>query len=261
MMAKRYEIDRSLLRSLLVLATVIEARDACSGGHVWRTSRYARALALAAGFSAGDVFLAQLGGLVHDVGKVGLPDAILLKQGRVTEEDLQVIRLHPEIGSDIVANHPLAPLVERPIAEHHLRADGEGYPSRLKGREPWIISRVVSIADAFDAMTSFHPRRREDAVDYALTTLEEERGRQFDAELADTFVDLVRLGAVDHVLDHAAAGGLQLACEECGPIISPPEGTGDGEDVACPSSGEAFVLNFAPDTFDWEWMGRSSIPA
>ncbi len=259
-MAEKIEIDRHLLLSLLVLAKVIEAHDRHSGGHVWRTSRYAGALARAAGFEAGDVFLAELGALVHDVGKVGVSDSILLKQGKITEAEFEVIRRHPEIGHAIIANHPLAPLVDRPVTEHHLRADGNGYPDRLKGTRPWIISRLVSIADAFDAMTSYHPYRRDDAVDYALLTLREERGGQFDADLADTFVDLVRQGAVDHVLDHAAEGFLNLDCPECGPMISQPAGAGEDELVVCPSFEDEFVLAFEPGAFDWEWSGEAVLP-
>ncbi len=257
-MTKRIELNRPLLQSLLVLTKVIEANDPYSGGHVWRTSRYARALALAAGFEEGDIFLAQLGALVHDVGKVGIPDAILLKDGKVTMEEHRIIQRHPEIGRDIVSNHPLAPIVDRPIAEHHLRVDGEGYPRHMQGTKPWIISRVVSIADAFDAMTSYHPFRRDHAVDHALLALKEERGRQFDAVLADTFADLVRKGEVDHVLDHADDGSLQEACAACGPIIGLPAGAAEGQDVECPSSENAFILSFAPDTFDLEWMERSA---
>lgn len=256
-MAKRFEINRPLLRSLLVVAKAIEAHDSFSGGHAWRTSRYARALALAMGFEEGDVFLAQLGALLHDVGRVGIPDAVLLKQGRITKEELRVIRRHPEIGRDIIANHPLAPLVERPIVEHHLRADGYGYPARLKRNKPWIISQVVSVADAFDAMTSFHPARKYDTIENALMELEENRGRQFDAALADTFVGLVLDGQVDHVLYHAADGSLQVGCPQCGPILERPT-VADGKDVECPSSNGDFVLNFAPHAFDLEWTGRSA---
>ena len=258
---QRIAINRDLLRSLLMLASVIEAHDPFSGGHVWRTSRYARALALAAGFEPGDVFLVQLGGLLHDVGKVGIPDSILLKEGKVSEEEMRVIQRHPEIGHHIVANHPLAALVERPIAEHHLRADGLGYPKRLLGTQPWIISRVVSVADAFDAMTSFHPRRRDDAVDLALGCIEEEQDRQFDGALARSFVDLARKGGVDHTLDHADGGALQVGCARCGPILSPPEGALEGRDVWCPSSEGSFVLNFAPGTFDLEWAARPAYQA
>ena len=157
---------------------------------------------------------------------------------------------------DIIANHPLAPLVERPIAEHHLRVDGQGYPGRLQGTSPWVITRVVSIADAFDAMRSFHPFRREAAVQHALETLEEERGRQFDDALARTFVELVRTGGVGHPLKHAASGLLETACPECNPIFTLPSQATAGKDVECPSSEGAFVLRFAPDSFDLRWTGH-----
>jgi len=259
-MSKRIEVGRSTLLSLLVMAKVIEAHDPYSGGHVWRTSRYAGAMARAAGFEAGDVFLAELGALMHDVGKVGISDSILLKEGKITEDEFEVIRRHPEIGHDIIANHPLAPLVDRPITEHHLRADGDGYPDRLRGTRPWIISRLVSVVDAFDAMTSYHPCRRDDAVDYALLALKEERGGQFDADLADTFIELVHQGTVDHVLDHAAEGFLNLDCPECGPMISQPAGAGADELVVCQSFEDEFVLAFEPGAFDWEWSGGAALP-
>lgn len=256
-----FEIDRPLLRSLLVLATVIEARDPFTGGHVWRTSRYARLIAEAAGLDGGDVFLAQLGGLVHDLGKIGIPDSILSKEGRVTVEEYRVITLHPEIGRSVVANHPLAPLVERPVWQHHLRMDGTGYPNGPDGVEPWIVSRVVSVADAFDAMTSFRPYRGANPVERAVAVLQEERGRQFDASLADAMLSVVRRGAHLHVLGHAGDGRLMVECPDCGPIVAPPAKAADGDLIECPSCTGEFVLHIAGDTFELEWMGtRTGVP-
>ncbi len=253
---QRVQIDQGSLRSLLVLASVIEARDAFTGGHVWRTSRYAARLADAAGLDEGAVFMAQLGGLVHDLGKIGIPDAILNKRGKVTPNEYEVIRRHPEIGHDIVVNHPLAPLVAASVAQHHLRADGGGYPDRFLDAEPAVVSRAVTIADAFDAMTSFRPYRYENPVERALRALEAERGGQFDAAMTDVFVRLVRKGDLDHVLGHAGEGRLMLTCRECGPIIAPPRSADDGSEIVCPACTAEYVLHFSRDTFELEWTGR-----
>lgn len=257
---KEIEIDRPLLQSLLVLAMVIEARDPYTGGHVWRTSRYATALAEAAGLQGDDLFLAQVGGLIHDLGKVGIPDAILNKRGRITEAEFCVVRRHPEIGWDIIANHPLGPLVELPVLQHHLRMDGRGYPGRLQDREPRFISRIVSIADSFDAMTSSRPYRDESMLQRATMEIESGRGNQFDAGLADAFLRLIRGGALAHILGHASEGRLMLHCPRCGPIIAPPARATDGDTIACPSCRGEFRLHFSGDAFELEWKGSEAGP-
>ena len=251
----RVVVDLPLLKSLLVLASVIEARDRFTGGHVWRTSRYARALAESLGMGAGDVFLAQLGGLVHDLGKVGIPDGILNKREPITDAEWAVLRLHPEIGEEILANHPLAPLVVTPVAEHHLRVDGTGYPARLADRAPAAIARIVAIADVFDAVTAFRPYHGGSRLDSGLAELAAARGTQLDASFVDAFVALGRAGALDHVLGHAGEGRLMLACHECGPIVAPPAGARDGEPVVCPACSGEFTLHVAGDTYELEWRG------
>ncbi|MFI5165234.1 MAG: HD domain-containing phosphohydrolase [Thermoanaerobaculales bacterium] len=251
----RLVVDRPLLRSLLVLVSVIEARDRFTGGHVWRTSRYARLLAAKLGLSSGDVFLAQLGGIVHDVGKVGIPDAILNKRGAVSAEERAILQLHPEIGEEILANHPLAALVETPVLEHHLRLDGTGYPARLADRAPSLISRIVAIADTFDAITAFRPYRGGNVLDHAMAELTDARGTQLDAASVDAFLALAGAGELDHVLGHAGEGRPMLACRDCGPIIAPPQGTREGDTVICPSCTGEFVLHVVGDTFDLEWRG------
>jgi HD domain len=254
----RVTIDPPLLRSLLVLASVIEARDPFTGGHVWRTSRYARTLAQRLGMERGDVFLAQLGGLVHDLGKIGVPDALLAKRGPFTAAEMGVMRLHPEIGEALVVNHPLAALVQPAVLEHHLRPDGTGYPVRLAARGPSDVARVVAIADAFDAVTSFRPYREGDRVERAVEVLEAGRGTQFDAAFADAFVALARSGSLDHVLGHASEGMLMLTCPECGPIIAPPRAAREGDEIDCPACTGRLVLHFAGESFEVEWKGIKS---
>jgi hypothetical protein len=254
----RIVVDRPLLKSLLVLASVIEARDRFTGGHVWRTSRYARLLAEKLGMDAGDVFLAQLGGMVHDLGKVGIPDGILNKREPITDAEWAVLRLHPEIGEEILANHPLAALVQTPVAEHHLRIDGSGYPARLADRRPSVVSRVVTIADVFDAVTAFRPYRGGSVLDHGLAALREARGTQLDAAFVDAFVALGATGALDHVLGHAGDGRLMLSCRDCGPIVAAPAGARDGDAIVCPSCTGEFLLHVAGDSFDLEWRSAGT---
>lgn len=257
---KTIEVDKALLKSLLVMASVVEARDPFTAGHVWRTSRYCRILAEEAGLSNGDIFLAELGGLVHDLGKIGIPDAVLNKKGRLTPQEYEQIKTHPEVGRRVIANHPLAPLVESAIAFHHVRYDRKGYPPITDEVDISSIPHIVSIADAFDAITSSRPYRGRAGVDRAIEALEEERGKQFHPSFAVAFLKLVRGGALDHYIGHSSENGLMLLCPDCGPILTPPAGASDGDTVDCPSCRGEFSLHINSGAFDLEWTGTRPDP-
>lgn len=117
-----------LLASLLTMAWFVEARDPYTGGHLWRVSRYAYLLARSARLSDGEAARIGLGGFLHDLGKVGVPDAILRKPTGLTDEEYTVIKTHPHMGSRMLAGHPLAQLVNDAVLLHHERPDGAGYP-------------------------------------------------------------------------------------------------------------------------------------
>lgn len=248
-------IDHRMLQSLLFLAAVIEARDPWTAGHIWRTSRYARLLAEKIGLEQGDVFLTQTGALVHDLGKIGIPDVILNKRGRFSETEIEVMRHHPEIGHRVVANHPLAPLVEDAILEHHLRIDGGGYPAELDDRSPSMISRLVSVVDTFDAVTSARPYGGAKPVVRAVQVLREEAGRQLDGQFSNVMATMAEAGELDHILHHCGENRLLLHCPDCGPIIAPPEDAADGDGVDCPSCASEFVLHFSRSSYELEWKG------
>jgi putative nucleotidyltransferase with HDIG domain len=248
-------IDKSLLKSLLVLASVIEARDAFTGGHIWRTSRYARTLAAKLGLTPGDVFVAELGGLIHDIGKIAIPDSILNKRDRLTQEEYQLVKTHPDVGMQIVSNHPLSPLVEYAIAQHHVRMDGKGYPERYADKKPALVARIISISDAFDAITSMRPYRGKIDLERAIGILESEKSTQFDAGFTDVFLALARSGALDHILGHCSDDGWMLQCPECGPVIEGPRSAADGDRIDCPSCLGEFALHASHDTFELEWTG------
>ncbi|KAF0111396.1 MAG: metal dependent phosphohydrolase [Rhodospirillaceae bacterium] len=245
------DIDKSLLKSLLGLASVVELRDPYTGGHLWRVGQFSKLLAERVGMDAKGIFLAAIGGFLHDLGKIGVPDAILRKPDRLTEQEFAVIRSHPTMGAELLHDHPLAPLVLDAVLHHHERPDGTGYPDGLDGERTTLVAHIVAIADAFDAMTSTRSYRRGMPAEKALTILLEEKGRQFNAVLVDEFVSLHRLdGRLEHVVGHSDHGQPLVDCPNCGPIIVVPRTRGDGDDVFCRNCGGLARLHRKEDGFE-----------
>lgn len=255
---KKIEIHNDLLKSMIALASVIEARDPYTGGHIWRVSRYSVLLGEGYGLDKNYLFVLELGALVHDLGKVGVADGILNKQGPLTEEEFQVIRQHPVVGGEISQNHPLYPLVRYSILEHHERVDGTGYPGRLDGDNITLWGKITAIADAFDALTSPRPYRPALPVDRVLSILAEGKGKQFDGHLVDLFLSLAASDAFTHILGHAGENRQLLSCPLCGPLIVPRLDTQDGEILQCPSCTGRFRVHKAADTYQLEFTGSKS---
>lgn len=224
-----------LLTSLLVMAWMVEARDPYTGGHLWRVSRFSRLLAADAGLAEADVARIALGGFLHDLGKIGIPDAILGKKERLSEDEYATIKTHPEVGWRMLAGHPLARLAEAAVRAHHETPDGTGYPRGLAGAAVPVDARIVGICDAFDAMTSTRPYRRGMPIDRALAIVEEALGRQFDAELGRRFVALGRAGRLDHIVGHSDEGIPLHECVMCGPTLVLRRERKAGDRVCCPS--------------------------
>lgn len=236
-----------LLASLFVMAWFVEARDPYTGGHLWRVSRYARLLATAAGLSAAEVARIGMGGFLHDLGKIGVPDAILRKPDRLTGNEYTVIRTHPEMGARMLAGHPLADMVRESILSHHERPDGNGYPHRLARDAIPLEARIVAICDAFDAMTSTRPYRRGMDRDQALAIIADNLGAQFEGELGEQFIGLGRAGHLNHVLGHSDEGVPLQACPVCGPTLVVRRGQQPGEHIYCRNCGSEFVLEPGDD--------------
>lgn len=243
------DLDKKLLTSLMIMGSVVEARDAYTGGHLWRVGQFSRLLAEKAGLDRQEVFLAGLGGFMHDLGKVGIPDAILNKAGALTDDEYRIIKTHPMIGGTVLAEHPLSNLVDKAVIAHHERPDGNGYPARMAGGEIPVVARIVGIADAFDAMTSSRPYRRGMPIEKAMAILAAERGTQFDAALTDAFLAIAGSGRVHHIVGHSFDGAKMAECPMCGPII-PTHGFHDGHQHGCRSCGGLLRLHRHGD--DWE---------
>jgi putative nucleotidyltransferase with HDIG domain len=251
----RIPIDKQLLKSLTLIGSLIEARDAYTGGHVWRVSQYARKLAEAYGLPSDRIFLASLGGFLHDIGKIVTPDQILHKRGKLTAAEFEVIKTHPGVGALYVQEHPLANLVLPAVHQHHERLDGRGYPNGQQGEEISTYSRIVGIADVFDAITSTRPYHRGMPTAAAVEVLRSNRGTQFDPALSDVFIRLAQENTFDSIVGHSDWGIPLAHCPNCGPVISIERDTPDGESGACRVCGIKHRIHRLGNGFEIESLG------
>ena len=252
----KVQIEKTLLKSLMLMTSFIEARDAYTGGHLWRVSQYSQKLAEAAGLSSEMVFLASLGGFLHDIGKISIPDGILSKRGKLTETEYEVVKTHPGIGAVLIQEHPLGNLALEAVHEHHEWVNGIGYPNRLHGEQISIYARIVSIADAFDAITSTRPYRRESPPQMAMEALRREQSLQFDSKLLDVFIELIQKDALNEIIGSSELGVPLVHCANCGPVITVPPNTQDGDIAICRICGTRHRLHRRGDAFEVEPTGE-----
>ena len=251
----------NLLKSLFVMAWMVEARDPYTGGHLWRVSQFSRLLAADAGLAEADVARITLGGFLHDLGKVGVPDAILNKPGTLTDAEYEVIKTHPEVGIRVLAGHPLVALAQPAILHHHETPDGRGYPHRLTGDEITMDARVVGICDAFDAMTSTRPYRRGMPIERALTIIEERIGSQFDPSLGSHFLSLGHAGRLNQIVGHSDHGIPLQECPICGPTIVARRHQQSGDHLYCRSCGGEVRVELEDETINTYSTGKQGAPA
>ena len=177
------------------LAVGVESRDPTTGDHCERVGDLATSLGQRMGLSYEECHALNQGGFLHDIGKIGVPDSVLLKRGPLTEMEQSIMRRHPEIGQSIVK--PLRSLksVLSIVRHHHERWDGKGYPDRLRGDDSPLIARVFQIADAFDALTNRRPYREPLGSWEALRVLEDEAGEgKWDPDVANEFLEMIANG-------------------------------------------------------------------
>ncbi|HYH60057.1 MAG TPA: diguanylate cyclase [Thermoleophilaceae bacterium] len=177
-------MHRSYLSTITSLARTIEAKDPYTGDHTERVAELALLLAEELGFVEPDLRAIRVGALVHDIGKIGVPDSVLLKPGVLNQDELLEIKRHPEISSYILAELELPPIVKQMVRSHHERWDGAGYPDQLEGDEIPLAARILSVADALDAMTSDRPYRKAMPLPAALDEICEQAGAQFCPQVA-----------------------------------------------------------------------------
>jgi len=182
---------RNGLSAVYSLVSVVEARDPYVYGHSRRVNTYAVALAEAIGLSPDEVSKVSTAALLHDIGKIGIPDKVLNKKGGLNEEDWRAVKAHPRLGANIISNIPnLVPCVSI-ILHHHERWDGGGYPEGLKGEEIPIEARILAIADSFEAMSSARPYRPALSLEQVVKELRQVAGHQFDPQLVKVFIGII----------------------------------------------------------------------
>jgi putative nucleotidyltransferase with HDIG domain len=183
-------IYENLFSTLYAFVETIEARDPHTKQHSIRVTQYAVSIAKAIGCSQEEIDVLNVSGNLHDIGKIGIPDNILLKPGKLTDEEYEIIKRHSSIGSNIIGHFTMWKTEEKIIKHHHERWDGKGYPDGLQGEEIPFLSRVLSVADVYDALTSDRSYRKRMPDDMALGMIRENTGSQFDPKIVDVFLNL-----------------------------------------------------------------------
>jgi diguanylate cyclase (GGDEF)-like protein len=193
------------LSTVYALASAVDAKDHYTYGHSQKVRVYAVTLAETIGLPAEAVSRIGTAAVLHDIGKIGIPDKILNKEGGLDGEEWEAVKTHPRIGANIAGNVPSLAPCRNGILYHHERWDGTGYPEGLKGDSIPIDARILAIADAFAAMTSTRAYRRAMLDEEAIKEIEKEKNRQFDAQLVEVFVKIVKTampGKKDSVAEH-----------------------------------------------------------
>jgi len=184
------ELHDTRLEIIHRLGRAAEYRDNETGLHIIRMSRYSKTLGQLAGMGEGEAELLLHASPMHDIGKIGIPDRILLKPGKLDADEWEIMKTHARIGADLLDGHP-APLLRmaRDIAlTHHEKWDGSGYPQGLAGEAIPLVGRIVAVADVFDALTSARPYKPAWPLERATAYLAEQRGRHFDPRLVELFL-------------------------------------------------------------------------
>ena len=189
-------IYENLFSTLYAFVDIIEARDPYTRQHSARVSGYAVTMARTIGCSQEEIEKLNVSGNLHDIGKIGIPDSILLKKDELSYAEYEVIKKHPVIGDNIISRLGMWTDEQRIIRHHHERFDGKGYPDGLKGEDIPFLSRILSVADTYDALTSDRSYRRRMSDDVAIRVIEENQGSQFEAEIAKVLIDLYRQGKI-----------------------------------------------------------------
>jgi len=187
------ELNESRLQIIRRLGRAAEYKDNETGMHVLRMSYYSRAVAVAIGLPEEETETLLNAAPMHDIGKIGIPDSILLKPGKLDESEWKTMRRHPQIGAGIIGRHssPLLEMARIVALTHHEKWDGSGYPRGLRGGDIPLVGRIVAVADVFDALTTERPYKKAWPVKDALDMIRRERERHFDPALVDAFLGIL----------------------------------------------------------------------
>ena len=185
--ARAQELRRSYMATVRALSNAVEARDAYTGKHAERVTRFAIVLGRQLGLPEPDAPEVEFGFLLHDVGKLAVPDSILFKPGPLTTEERAMMSRHTIVGAEIMRDIEFLAEASKVVRSHHERWDGNGYPDRLAGEQIPLNARVFAVADVFDALTTNRPYRVALSFEQARSMIEEESGSHFDPQVVDAF--------------------------------------------------------------------------
>ncbi len=191
--AQLYEdLQKNYYDTIKSLVLTIEAKDPYTRGHSQRVTEYVLMIAKALGLPPASLERLESASILHDIGKIGISEYLLLKKGKLTSEEMENIRKHPIIGESIIEPIGFLSDIRPMIRHHHERFDGKGYPDHLEGKNASLEARILSVADAYDAMTSNRPYRKGLSRDEAIRELVRNKGSQFDGEIVDVFIDILK---------------------------------------------------------------------
>src|SRR5262245_31210076 len=232
------------LATIEALALAIDAKDQTAQSHIRRVQVYAAGLARALGMSDNEIQGVKTAALLHDIGKLAVPEHILSKPGPLTQEEFQKIRIHPQVGAEIISGvpfpYPVAPL----ILSHHERWDGKGYPAGLKGEEIPLGARILSVVDYFDALMSERPYHKAMSLDAAVGLLRQEAGKALDPRVVQMFIDMYSTLAAEaeasqepsrkltRVPTHAPTAAPAVGLVDAAPPVAPGVRTNVFQDIA-----------------------------
>ncbi len=185
------KLEKAYLESIQTLRYTVEARDEYTRGHSDRVSEYSVIIGKKMELSDKDIKTLKIGGLFHDIGKIGVPDSILLKESKLTDDEYSQIKNHPSIGAHILSTATIFQDIIPIVKHHHEKFDGTGYPGKLVGEEIPFLARITAVADSFDAMTSKRTYRDSLPMDIVRNEIERCKGTQFDPKIADVFLSIL----------------------------------------------------------------------
>ena len=187
------KLRKTFVDSIETLVSTIEARDENTKGHSKRVSELASVLGMYLQIGIKEVEKLRYAGILHDVGKIGIRDAVLNKQGPLSDEEYKIMKTHPQLGDAILQNiSSLEPCIREAAKHHHERFDGRGYPDQLKGEEIPLFARILAVVDTYDAMTCDRVYRKGLPKEVALEEIEKGRGTQFDPYIAGEFIEMMK---------------------------------------------------------------------
>lgn len=196
---KNEQIQNMTVQTITAIAKALDAKDSYSEGHSRRVAVYSAQIAEKLGMSEEDVQNLRTVALLHDIGKIGVPDSVLNKPARLTEEEFQMMKQHSVVGSEILKDITMIPGVDIGTKYHHERYDGRGYPEGLKGEDIPYIARIIAVADAYDAMTSNRVYRKHLTYEQVIAEFEKGGGTQFDPEIARIMRALIESGEMKNL--------------------------------------------------------------